>query len=104
LEAIDTNCNGVIDYTEFIAATIPFESFITEGYLRQIFSFFDKDADGFISAGDLSMIIKRYIPRRGQRHLSQVGAISLIQEADGNCDGLIDFYEFSLMMSRSTSI
>lgn len=48
--AIDTDGNGVIDFTEWCAATIDKHKIINESNLKTAFSLFDKDGGGSISA------------------------------------------------------
>ena len=39
---MDTNVNGYIDYTEFIASCIKSKIYLREEYIKQAFSYFDK--------------------------------------------------------------
>ena len=48
-EAMDSNNNGYIDYTEFIAACLSSYSYLKESNLVAAFSYFDKDSNGTIS-------------------------------------------------------
>jgi len=41
LQAADTDGNGVINYTEFLAATMDAQTFMREDYLRTAFQMFD---------------------------------------------------------------
>ena len=50
---IDTNQNGLIDYTEFIAACLHSYNYLKESHLRSAFSYFDKDGSGTISREEL---------------------------------------------------
>lgn len=50
---IDSNNNGVIDYTEFIAACMYSQDYSQEKQIRQAFQYFDKDNSGTISADEL---------------------------------------------------
>ncbi|KAH0475451.1 MAG: hypothetical protein KVP17_004415 [Porospora cf. gigantea B] len=49
LEELDTDGNGTIDYTEFIAASIDHKLYEQERVLRQAFRVFDLDNDGKIT-------------------------------------------------------
>jgi calcium-dependent protein kinase len=53
LEVMDSNNNGKIDYTEFIAASMASKSYMSESHLKQAFLFFDKDGSGTISRDEL---------------------------------------------------
>jgi calcium-dependent protein kinase len=53
LAAVDMNVNGQIDYSEFLAATMNIDSWLTEVNLQAVFNFFDANNDGFISSQEL---------------------------------------------------
>ena len=46
LERVDLNKNGLIEYSEFVAATSNFYQLLTELHLKQAFDLFDLDANG----------------------------------------------------------
>ena len=41
MSAIDSNQNGLIDYTEFIAACLSSYNYLKESHLRSAFAYFD---------------------------------------------------------------
>ena len=49
MSVIDANQNGMIDYTEFIAACLQSYNYLKENHLRSAFTYFDKDNSGTIS-------------------------------------------------------
>ena len=49
MSVIDSNNNGVIDYTEFIAALLDEKIYLTEEKTYEAFKMFDKDNSGKIS-------------------------------------------------------
>lgn len=53
MDVIDSNQNGLIDYTEFIAACMNSYSYLKENHLRSAFAYFDKDSNGHISREEL---------------------------------------------------
>ena len=53
LNVMDSNRNGVIDYTEFIAGCLQSYNYLKENHLKSAFSFFDKDGSGTISKEEL---------------------------------------------------
>lgn len=59
---MDTNCDGIIDFEEFVAATIHVQQLEDadsekwEKRSRQAFMYFDKDNDGFIDAEELRRV------------------------------------------------
>jgi calcium-dependent protein kinase len=46
MEQIDLNRNGLIEYSEFVAAASNFYQLMTEKHLKQAFDLFDMDANG----------------------------------------------------------
>ena len=49
LASLDKNCNGVIDYTEFLTAASDKDVLLSEKNLKMVFNIFDKDHNGSIS-------------------------------------------------------
>jgi len=54
MSVLDSNKNGYIDYTEFIAACLQSYNYLNENHLKTAFSYFDKDSSGTISLEELS--------------------------------------------------
>ncbi|CAI7783831.1 unnamed protein product [Closterium sp. NIES-54] len=98
LQAMDTNCDGIIDFDEFVAATIHVQqleeadSAKWEERSKAAFNHFDTDGDGFIDAEEL-------------RVAAQVkGSLGrLIDEGDVDGDGRISLPEFQKLL-RCASI
>ena len=57
MSVIDSNNNGVIDYTEFIAACMYSQDYSQEKQIKQAFQYFDKDNSGTISAEELRLCL-----------------------------------------------
>jgi len=53
MSVIDSNQNGLIDYTEFIAACLQSYNYLQESHLRTAFAYFDQDNSGQISQAEL---------------------------------------------------
>ncbi|CAD8207367.1 unnamed protein product [Paramecium pentaurelia] len=97
LKAIDTDCNGVINYTEFIAATMERNTYMKKEKLLQAFKMFDVDGSGKISSEELKKCLgDNEIYQQSDPSLWQ----NLINEADQNKDGEIDYLEFVEMMDK----
>jgi calcium-dependent protein kinase len=54
IKVMDTNMNGFVDYTEFIAACMQSYTYLNESHLKNAFSYFDKDGSGTISKEELA--------------------------------------------------
>jgi calcium-dependent protein kinase len=57
LAQIDTDCNGYIDYSEFIAATIDLRKALTHANLEAAFRAFDHDRNGTISSDEIRRML-----------------------------------------------
>jgi len=95
LESVDSDGSGVIDYTEFLAATLDKRSYVQEDVCWSAFRLFDKNGDGKISQEELRVVLDDGDVQ------DMAGAQTIAQmmiEIDGNGDGHIDFEEFMTMM------
>ena len=93
MSVIDSNNNGVIDYTEFIAACMYSQDYSQEKQIKQAFQYFDKDNSGTISAEELRLCLQSEDQTMTDEEVNK-----LISEVDQNQDGLIDYKEFLEMM------
>jgi calcium-dependent protein kinase len=84
---IDTDKNGKIDYTEFLAATMEKKRFLKEERLYDAFSMLDKDHNGKITKEGLMNVLK--LEPDNDKYVAE-----LIKNADKNGDGVIDYKEF----------
>jgi len=95
MNGVDTDGNGVIDYTEFLAATLKKESYIQRDCCLTAFSVFDWDGDGKISQEDLGKVLGN----GGMEEDFAEDATDMLQQIDRNGDSMVDFEEFVTMMS-----
>ena len=93
MKVIDANQNGLIDYTEFIAACLHSYDYLQDAQLRSAFSYFDKDGNGTISKEELRECLES-----DEFTLSDEEINKLIKGVDINDDGKIDYLEFITMM------
>nr|XP_011458410.1 PREDICTED: calcium-dependent protein kinase 11-like isoform X4 [Fragaria vesca subsp. vesca] len=93
MEAADIDNSGTIDYGEFLAATLHMNKMEREENLIAAFSFFDKDASGYITIDELQQACKDF--GLGDVHLDD-----MIKEIDQDNDGRIDYGEFAAMMRK----
>ena len=78
-------------YTEFIAATLEKKVYLKKEILFDAFSVLDYDKDGKITKEELMKVLK--LQPKEDKFASQ-----LIELADKNKDGFIDYKEFIEMM------
>lgn len=98
LLSADTDGSGVVDYTEFLAATMDKKIYHQEDVVWSAFRKFDTDNSGTIDKKELAKII-------GQQEVQEVMHINdtseveeIFSQVDSNGDGQIDFDEFLNMM------
>ena len=97
LEQIDSNTDGLVDFPEFVAATLhvhQLEEHDTEKWHQRsqsAFEKFDVDRDGFITPEELKM------------HTGLRGSIDpLLEEADIDKDGRISLPEFRRLLRTAS--
>ena len=99
LNSVDTDHNGAINYTEFIAATLNVKLITDRKKLKKFFDLIDTNGDGTINYKDLDDII--------HDNSNQFVTASLIKEAikewDLNKDGEITFDEFYRSITHTTT-
>lgn len=101
VDAVDENGNGVIDYTEFLAANLDSRLYTQEDLCRSTFHVFDLNGDGVISKKELRQVLKNFDADGADNIVTEVAEI--LQAVDRNCDGCIDFGEYMEMMQGLAS-
>ncbi|KAE8775467.1 calcium-dependent protein kinase 17-like [Hordeum vulgare] len=76
MEAADADVNGLIDYEEFVTATVHMNKMDREEHLYTTFQFFDKDNSGYITRDE----IKQAFKEKGMYGAKEIKEI--ISEAD----------------------
>mmetsp|Transcript_14170 Transcript_14170/g.29752 ORF Transcript_14170/g.29752 Transcript_14170/m.29752 type:complete len:150 (+) Transcript_14170:71-520(+) len=91
---VDADEQGRIDFPDFLSLMArKMKDTDTEEELIEAFKVFDRDGDGFISAGEL----RHSMTNLGEK-LSDVEVDEMIREADLDGDGQINYDEFVKMM------
>ena len=99
MNVIDSNQNGMIDYTEFIAACLQSYNYLQESHLRAAFAFFDSDNSGQISQEELRAALQSEDFLLTEDQIQQ-----LLEGVDTDGDGQIDYLEFLNMMKNTIGI
>ena len=99
MTVIDSNGNGLIDYTEFIAACLHSYNYLEENHLRSAFAYFDQDNSGKISQDELRACLASDDFTLNEEQIGQ-----LLEGVDTDGDGQIDYQEFITMMRNSLGI
>ncbi|CCU99790.1 unnamed protein product [Malassezia sympodialis ATCC 42132] len=93
---------GTVDFQEFVHGLSVFTSQGSrEEKLQFVFKVYDMDRDGFISNGELFIVLKMMVGGNLKDQQLQQIVDKTIMEADKNGDGKIDFYEFLDMVNNT---
>jgi len=93
MTALDRNCNGVIDYTEFLTAASNKESVLSDENLLFAFKMFDSDNNGTISRQELKKVFETS-EKKDDELWNEI-----FNEVDLDGDGEITFEEFKRGMT-----
>ena len=94
VNAMDTDGDGKIDYTEFITAAYNRELLLSQQNLQIAFKMFDQDGNGTLSMDELKSVFASGSASGKTEEVWQ----QIIASADTNKDGVIDFSEFESAM------
>jgi len=90
---LDDDGNGTIEFDEFVRLMVDrLQKQTDDDDLRKAFEVFDRDHDGYVSAKDLKLAMRSL----GEK-LSEVELREMINEADKDGDGKVNFDEFQSM-------
>ncbi|WFD18621.1 Calcineurin subunit B [Malassezia caprae] len=102
ISIIDADGGGTVDFQEFVHGLSVFTSHGSrEEKLQFVFKVYDMDRDGFISNGELFIVLKMMVGGNLKDQQLQQIVDKTIMEADKNGDGKIDFYEFLDMVNNT---
>ena len=92
---LDGDNDGYIEFEEFLRACIDKKEILTNEYLKYAFKFLDKENKNLLSAQQINsaFLIKN--------KLFETAITKVIDEIDGDDDGMIDFSEFKQFMLKT---
>ncbi|CAD6947585.1 unnamed protein product [Tilletia controversa] len=98
----DEDGGGTVDFQEFVAGLSAFSSQGSrEEKLRFAFKVYDMDRDGYISNGELFLVLKMMVGNNLKDQQLQQIVDKTIMEADKDGDGKLDFEEFQDMVAST---
>ncbi|KAI5302996.1 Calcineurin subunit B [Ascosphaera pollenicola] len=98
----DDDGGGDVDFQEFVAGLSAFSSKgAKEEKLRFAFKVYDMDRDGYISNGELFLVLKMMVGNNLKDGQLQQIVDKTIMEADLDGDGKISFEEFTRMVENT---
>lgn len=110
MEHVDSKGNGVIDYTEFVAATLDKKTYLQEDVCWSAFRVFDIHGNGKLTKEELAkMLSGGNSTKRVENIWEDVMGVDreeieqILKDHDCDGDGAIDFDEFMTMMRKSAS-
>ncbi|XP_058457376.1 calmodulin-beta-like [Malaya genurostris] len=96
IHEVDLDGSGTIELNEFLVLMArKLREDTTDQELRDAFKIFDKDGDGFLTVDELSAVMKNF----GER-LSDEELADLLDDADIDKDGKINYEEFIIMLTK----
>jgi len=96
MKVIDTNGSGIIDYTEFLVASLDRKILLSNERLEAAFKTIDKDGSGQLELGELKEIFNP----GNQKQISEHVWKELLKDVDVNSDGKISLEEFREVMKK----
>ncbi|AFZ79295.1 protein kinase domain containing protein [Theileria equi strain WA] len=95
VEELDTNGDGTIEYTEFLAATIDEKLYKEKDFCRKAFNVFDTDQDGKITKDDMMKVFRCDLHKCP---FTKEAVNDIFKEVDLDNDGNITYDEFFAML------
>lgn len=93
MRALDVNGTGLLDYEEFIAAMLSISKTTSTDNIARAFAYFDVDGSGTITVNELRRVMREF-------KLEGTSTKELLAAVDTNGDGMVDYEEFLVMMTK----
>ena len=93
MSQMDANGDGMVDYSEFIAAATDRRRLINENNLQMLFELFDEDGNGVISIEELRKVFTGSETEQGGDSEAMIDQV--MREVDKNGDQVISQQEFN---------
>ncbi|KAM0792672.1 Calcineurin subunit B [Microbotryomycetes sp. NB124-2] len=101
----DEDGSGTVDFQEFVAGLSAFSNKgEREEKLKFAFKVYDMDRDGFISNGELFLVLKMMVGNNLKDQQLQQIVDKTLMEADLDGDGKLNFDEFQSMVTNTDII
>lgn len=101
IDTMDKDKSGHVDFEEFVMALSTFIRGTMQDKLKFAFRIYDIDRDGFISNGELFMVLKMMVGSNLKDGQLQQVVDKTIMYTDTDHDGKISFDEFCEVLSTS---
>jgi len=89
IDQMDYHNNKKINYSEFLAATIDVQSFLSESRLKAVFNQFDTDSSGKITEENIVLAMQKL-----GKEIARKEVHAMILKHDRTGDGMLNFDEF----------
>lgn len=106
VNGLDINHDGVVGYSEFLAATLELKNHLQQDIIQAVFRKFDLDGDGKISRAELTAVIAGICEERSPSRYTETERSDLeevaaaLQTHDPTGDGSIEFGEFAALLVK----
>jgi len=102
LKDIDMDGDGVIEYTEFVAATYQFQQSMQEHAVSDIFRIFDQDGSGKVTKAEILQALGHGQTSTLEEKFPDLNVDTVLGDLDKDGDGEIDAEEFKQLLLKHT--
>ena len=67
MESIDTDKNGKLNYTQFLAFAMEKDKLFKEENIKSVFRMLDKDGNGYVERSELEEVFKRNFMHKNRK-------------------------------------